>query len=117
MPDDTTADNLDNSLIPAPEGLSEETIPPDEKNTNEQNAVIPNQETENMEAHHHPDLHHETKKFLRLELVDRASLEQLYSFIRLEKADIEIIEYWEQQYRKKAIGLMDLIQKEYHLSE
>ena len=45
---------------------------------------------------------------------DRASLEQLYSFIRLEKADIYIIEYWEQQYRNKAIGLMDLIQKEYH---
>jgi hypothetical protein len=48
---------------------------------------------------------------------DRASLEQLYSFIRLEKADIEIIEYWEEQYRNKAIGLMDLIQREYHLSE
>jgi hypothetical protein len=48
---------------------------------------------------------------------DRASLEQLYSFIRLEKADIEIIEYWEEQYRNKAIGLIDLIKKEYHLSE
>ena len=47
---------------------------------------------------------------------NRASLEQLYSFIRLEKADLEIIEYWEQQYRLKAIGLMELIQKEYHLS-
>jgi hypothetical protein len=46
---------------------------------------------------------------------DRASLEQLYSFIRFEKADIEIIEYWERQYRNKAIGLMDLIQKEYQL--
>jgi hypothetical protein len=43
------------------------------------------------------------------------SLEQLYSFIRFEKADIEIIEYWEKQYRIKAIGLMALIQKEYHL--
>jgi hypothetical protein len=63
MPEYTTADNLDNSLIPAPEGLSEETIPPDEKNTNEQNAVTPNQETENMEVHHHPDLHHEPKKW------------------------------------------------------
>jgi hypothetical protein len=46
---------------------------------------------------------------------DRSSLEQLYSFIRFEKADIEIIEYWEEQYRNKAIGLIGLIQKEYHL--
>jgi len=46
---------------------------------------------------------------------DRASLEQLYSFIRFEKADIEIIEYWEEQYRNKAIGLTELIKKEYHL--
>ncbi|HEY4064178.1 MAG TPA: hypothetical protein VGM30_19865 [Puia sp.] len=46
---------------------------------------------------------------------DRASLEQLYSFIRLEKADIVIIEYWEEQYRNKAANLIELIQKEYSL--
>jgi hypothetical protein len=31
MPDNTTDDTLDNSIIPPPEGLSEETIPTDEK--------------------------------------------------------------------------------------
>jgi hypothetical protein len=36
------------------------------------------------------------------------------SVIRMEKADLEIIEYWEEQYRNKAIGLIDLIRKEYH---
>jgi len=46
---------------------------------------------------------------------DRALLEQLYSFIRFEKADLEIIEYWEEQYRDKAIRLTELIQKDYHL--
>src|SRR5580692_12606300 len=58
MPDNTTDDTLDNSIIPPPEGLSEETIPTDEKKV-----VTPNQETEIMEVHHHPDLHHKPKKW------------------------------------------------------
>lgn len=31
--------------------------------TTEQDNIIPKQETENMEVHHHPDLHHEPKKW------------------------------------------------------
>lgn len=55
-------------------------------------------------------LHHK-EIFLRY---DRPLLEQLYSFIRFEKADIEIIEYWEKQYFDEASRLIALIKKEYH---
>jgi hypothetical protein len=46
---------------------------------------------------------------------DKPQLEQLYSFIRFEKADIEILEYWEKLYADEASRLIELIQKEYHL--
>jgi hypothetical protein len=58
MPDNTPDDPLDNPIPSPSEDLSEETIPTEEKNV-----VTPNQEIENMEVHHHPDLHHEPKKF------------------------------------------------------
>jgi hypothetical protein len=46
---------------------------------------------------------------------DKALLEQLYSFIRFEKGDIDIIKFWEEQYLNEAIRLIELIKKEYHL--
>jgi hypothetical protein len=58
MSADTTDELLDNSTSPPSEEISEEPIPTDEKNP-----ITPNQETENMEVHHHPDLHHEPKKW------------------------------------------------------
>src|ERR1700683_5358243 len=57
MSENTTDDTLDNPEIPPSEDLSEE-IPTDKRNEKK-----PNQETENMEVHHHPDLLHEPKKW------------------------------------------------------
>jgi hypothetical protein len=58
MSDNITDDALDNSIIHPSEDLSEENI-----STDETNLLTPSQETENMEVHHHPDLHHEPKKW------------------------------------------------------
>jgi hypothetical protein len=46
---------------------------------------------------------------------DRYLLQQLYSFIRFEKSDIEINVFGEQKYRDKAERLTDFITKEYGL--
>ena len=46
---------------------------------------------------------------------DRYLLQQLYSFIRFEKSDIEVNVYGEQEYRDKAARLTDFIKNEYRL--
>jgi hypothetical protein len=46
---------------------------------------------------------------------DRPLLEQLYSFIRFEKGDIDIIKFWEKQYLIEASSLIELIKNEYNL--
>jgi len=48
---------------------------------------------------------------------DRPLLQQLYSFIRFEKSDIEVNWYFETQYRDKAATLIELIKKEYNLKD
>jgi hypothetical protein len=55
------ADNIDEEHLDIPintqlENPSNQIIP-----TSGNEAIIPNQETENMEVHHHPDLHHKPK--------------------------------------------------------
>ena len=67
MTDIGTDDPLDNSAAIPPseevsEGLSED-LSGNASPTDEKNALTPNQETENMEVHHHPDLHHKRKNF------------------------------------------------------
>ena len=57
------ADNSEEEILDNPENsqsanLSDEIIP-----AIEVEITIPNQETENMEVHHHPDLHHKPKKW------------------------------------------------------
>jgi hypothetical protein len=58
MVDKSSAENLDNPANTHLENPSEEILP-----TNNTDAINPNQETENMEVHHHPDLHHKPKKW------------------------------------------------------
>ncbi len=58
MADNLDDNTLDNPINPQSENLSEDII-----STNQANTVIPKQETENMEVHHHPDLHHKPKKW------------------------------------------------------
>ena len=48
---------------------------------------------------------------------DQPLLQQLYSFIRFEKSDIEINIYFEIQYIDKAARLIELIKKEYDLKD
>jgi hypothetical protein len=55
MADNKDEEHLDNSIIPQSENLSEETIP-----ANDTETIHLNQETKNMEVHHHP--HHITHK-------------------------------------------------------
>ncbi len=52
------ADNPGNPINAESENLPGEII-----TTNDPDVVIPKQETENMEVHHHPDLHHKSKKW------------------------------------------------------
>jgi hypothetical protein len=57
------ADNIDEEHLDIPintqlENPSNQIIP-----TSGNEAIIPNRETENMEVHHHPDLHHKPKKW------------------------------------------------------
>ncbi len=58
MADNIIDDTLDNPIIPQSENLSEEIISP-----NDTEIITPKQEIENMEVHHHPDLHHKPKKW------------------------------------------------------
>src|SRR5436190_930233 len=56
MADNSDDETLDNLTDPQLEDLMEEAI-----SINETDTVIPKQETENMEVHHHPNLHHKKK--------------------------------------------------------
>lgn len=55
MPANTAEDHSDDAANTHPENPSPIVVPAD--------AVINNQESQNMEVHHHPDLHHKTKKW------------------------------------------------------
>ena len=48
---------------------------------------------------------------------DKPMLEQLYSFIRIEKGDIDIIKFWEKEYLREAARLIELIKSEYQLEK
>jgi len=56
MADNTDEEHLDNSTNTQSVNLSDEIIPPSDTDT-----INPIQEPENMEVHHHPDIHHEAK--------------------------------------------------------
>ena len=58
MAENTNDDTLDNPIIPQSENLSDQISSGIETDT-----ITPKQETENMEVHHHPDLHHKPKKW------------------------------------------------------
>jgi hypothetical protein len=58
MADNINDDTLENPINMQSEKLSEKIISP-----NGTDSIIPKQETENMEVHHHPDLHHKPKKW------------------------------------------------------
>jgi hypothetical protein len=57
VPDNSDKQSLDNLINSQPENSSDE-IP-----VNNSDNLTPKQETENMEVHHHPDLHHKPKKW------------------------------------------------------
>jgi hypothetical protein len=57
MADNIDDDIFENPIIPPSENSSDEIISSVESDI----IIIPNQETENMEVHHHPDLHHKPK--------------------------------------------------------
>ncbi|MEO5990658.1 MAG: GNAT family N-acetyltransferase [Ferruginibacter sp.] len=58
MADNSEDKQLDDPIIPSSENVREEIIPAAETET-----LNPIQESENMEVHHHPDLHHKPKKW------------------------------------------------------
>lgn len=58
MADNTEEEHLGNSTNTSPENSSDEII-----STNDNEIISTNQETKNMEVHHHPDLHHKPKKW------------------------------------------------------
>jgi len=58
MADNINDDTLDNPITPQSENLSDEII-----SSNDTGIITPIQETENMEVHHHPDIHHKPKKW------------------------------------------------------
>ncbi len=58
MADNTDEEHLDNPLNTQSENPSDEIIP-----TQDTETINLNQESENMEVHHHPDLHHKPKKW------------------------------------------------------
>src|ERR1700750_2357010 len=58
MADNTDEEHLDNAANTQSENPLDEIIPTTDSETNK-----PNQDTENMEVHHHPDLHHKRKNF------------------------------------------------------
>jgi hypothetical protein len=58
MADNINDDTLDNPITPQSENFSDEIL-----SSNDTGIITPIQETENMEVHHHPDLHHKPKKW------------------------------------------------------
>jgi len=61
MTDNTDEEQLDNPINTQSESPSDEII--SIKDNKDTKTINPNQETENMEVHHHPDLHHKPKKW------------------------------------------------------
>ena len=57
------AENTDEVNIDTPANIEAENPAAQITVTNDNESIIPNQETENMEVHHHPDLHHKPKKW------------------------------------------------------
>src|SRR5436305_15029359 len=57
------ADNTDNKSLDGPANTPSENRPEEISPIIHKEVVIQNQETENMEVHHHPDLHHKPKKW------------------------------------------------------
>ena len=58
MADITDEEHLDN-----PTSTQSENLPNDNVPTNDTETINPNQESENMEVHHHPDLHLKPKRW------------------------------------------------------
>ncbi|MEP6676987.1 MAG: hypothetical protein ABJA78_17625 [Ferruginibacter sp.] len=58
MADNINDDTLENPISPQQENAAEENL-----NTIDADIITPIQGTENMEVHHHPDLHHKPKKW------------------------------------------------------
>ena len=58
MAENTDEEHLDIPITSQSENLTGEITP-----TTDTETINPNQETENMEVHHHPDLHHKPKKW------------------------------------------------------
>ncbi len=58
MADNTDDDSLENPVNPQPDNHSDDITPAQETDT-----INLNLETEDMEVHHHPDLHHKPKKW------------------------------------------------------
>src|SRR5476651_2209716 len=58
MPDNIDEEHLDSPTNTQPDNPSDDIIPPTDTET-----IAQNRETENMEVHHHPDLHHKSKKW------------------------------------------------------
>lgn len=56
------ADNPYKEQIDNPENTQSKNLSNENISTNENDALISNQEAENMEVHHHPDLNHKSKK-------------------------------------------------------
>src|SRR5664279_1231836 len=56
MPDNIDEEHLDSQPNTQPDNPSDDIIP-----TTDTETITQNQETENMEVHHHPDLHHKPK--------------------------------------------------------
>ncbi len=56
-------DNSDEETLNNSANAQLENTPDDIISTNETDLIIPKQETENMEVHHHPDIHHKPKKW------------------------------------------------------
>ncbi len=59
MEENITPEN-DNNILTSEKKLTEVI---ETNSSNDQETIIQNQETENMEVHHHPDLHHKPKKW------------------------------------------------------
>ena len=57
------ADNTDEEPIDSPENTPFENPSEEIISTKDTDTINPNQETENMEVHHHPDIHHKPKKW------------------------------------------------------
>ena len=56
------ADNTDEEHLNIPANIQSENTPDEILSNNDTEIINQNQESENMEVHHHPDVHHKRKK-------------------------------------------------------